>query len=314
MLAKKNNKNKLIVILGPTASGKSSLALDLAKQFNGYIISADSRQIYKEMDIATNKEKGEWRNGVFFVESIEHYLIDIINPDAKFSAAQFQKEVYKIISKKKKENPRSIPFLVGGTGLYISSIVDNLQFPKAVENKKIRLEIEKEMQEKGLEFVYEKLIKSDPLAKDFVAKDNPRRVLRAMEVFLLTNKSLFLQQNKKDCKYDVLQIGLKIDREKLYEKINKRVDQMIEQGLVEEVKRLVEKGYDWNLESMSGIGYKQIGMHLRGEIDLAQAIELIKKDTRHYAKRQETWFKRDKRIQWIENKTEAERLIKNFLK
>ena len=304
------NLNKLIVVLGPTASGKSGLALFLAKKFNGYIISADSRQIYKEMDIGTNKEKGEWKKGEFFVEKIKHFMIDIISPDENFSVGKYQKAVYKIIAK---ENPKSVPIIVGGTGLYISAVVDNLKFPSVKTNKKIRAKIEKEILEKGLDFVYDKLIKMDPLAEKFTDRKNPRRIIRALEVFLTTKKSLYEQQKKAKPKFEVLEIGIKTNREDLYKKIDQRVDLMITQGLISEVKNLNDKGYPWNLESMSGIGYKQIGMFLRGEISKEEAINLIKRDTRHYSKRQETWFKRDQRIKWIEKKSEAKKLVKNFL-
>lgn len=303
---------KLIVVLGLTASGKSSLAIELAKKFNGYIISADSRQIYKYMDIGTNKEMGDWVDGKYMVEGIEHFLIDIIEPDQNFSVADFQKMVYKTIDQQKKLNPEKIPIIAGGTGLYISAIVDNYDFTEKVKPE-VRKQIEKELKEKGLDLIYKKLIKLDKLAKKNIVKDNPRRVVRALDFYLTNNKSLFARQIKKTSSFDVLQFGIKIDREILYKKIDMRVDQMIEQGLVAEVKKIHDRGYDWNLESMSGIGYKQIGMYLRKEIDLNEAIRLVKSDTRHYAKRQQTWFKRDKRIIWINDQKKALKIYDEFL-
>ncbi|TSC96361.1 MAG: hypothetical protein Athens101410_75 [Parcubacteria group bacterium Athens1014_10] len=303
--------NKLVVILGPTASGKSSMAIKLAKFFNGEIISADSRQIYKEMDIGTNKipllypplfQKGRIKGG--------GYMIDITKPNQSFTVAQFKKKVIKIIKDIQKRN--KIPFLVGGTGLYISAITDNLKIPEIKPNEKLRKKIEKEIKKYGLGKIYQKLLKLDPGAKNFIEEKNPRRIIRALEVCLTAGKSFSELRKKGEPLFDVLKIGIKTPRQILYKKINRRVDEMLKQGLLKEVENLAKK-YSWQLPAMSGIGYKQLGMYLRKEIDLNQAINLIKRDTRRYARRQISWFKRDKNIHWIKNRQKAKKIIKEFL-
>ncbi len=306
-------KLPLIVILGPTASGKSEMAIKLAKIFsaengpasgwNGVeIISADSRQIYKEMNIGTNKTVN--------FHGIPHYMIDIVKPNQNFTAAQFKQKAIKIIKNIQKKD--KIPFLVGGTGLYISAIVDNLKIPQVSPNKKLRKKIEKEIKKYGVKKVYQKLIKLDPQAKNFIEPKNPRRIIRALEVCLTTKKPFSQLREKGEPLFNVLQIGVKAPRKSLYKKINQRVDKMIKKGLVKEVEILAKK-YSWKMPSMSGIGYKQLGMYLRKEIDREQAIELIKRDTRRYARRQISWFKRDKKIKWIKHYPKAKKIIRNFL-
>lgn len=292
----------LVVILGPTASGKSEMAIKLAKFFNGEIISADSRQIYKEMDIGTNKTLN-------FL-GISYYMIDILKPNQVFTAAQFKQKAIKIIKDIQKRE--KIPFLVGGTGLYISTIIDNLKIPHAAPNKKLRIKIEKEIKKYGLKKIYQKLLKLDPEAKKFVEPKNPRRIIRALEVCLTTGKPFSELRKRGEPLFDVLQIGIKIPGRNLHKKINQRVDKMVKRGLVEEVKNLAKK-YSFKLPSMSGIGYKQIGMYIKKEVKLNQAIELIKRDTRRYSRRQMGWFKRDKNIKWIKKYTKAKKLIKFFL-
>lgn len=325
-------RQTLIIILGPTASGKTELALKLAREFNGFIISADSRQIYKEMNIGTAKPSGTWkvacgkwakifgRKRLHFVSSIPHFMIDIIKPNQKFTVAEYQEQVYKLITQILNTKP-FIPLLVGGTGLYISSIVDGLSIPHAPPDWKLRKKIEKEIKEKGLAKIYKKLLKLDPKAKEFVQPKNPRRIIRALEVCLATGKPFSSLRKRTKPPFKVLQIGIKVPKEILYERINNRVDKMIKKDLVNEVKKLHKKSYNWNLPSMSGIGYKQIGLHLRKKIDLEEAIRLIKRDTRRFSRRQMTWFKKDKRIKWIKHPGEtkkafiqAKKLTENFLK
>ena len=300
---------KLVALVGPTASGKSVLAIKLAKKFNGEIISADSRQIYEGMDIGTAKsyrtknEKRKMKNNILIIEGIPHYMIDVVKPDKEFTLTHFKKETLKIIKDIQKRG--KIPFLVGGTGLYVRAVTDNLEIPKVPPDKKLRKKLEKEI-EQGTKKSYHKLLKLDPAAKKFIDPQNPRRIIRALEVCLKSEKSFSQLRKKGEEFFDVLEIGIKLPKEKLHKKINQRVDKMIKQGLIKETKELSQK-YSWDLPSMSGIGYKQIGMHLRGEMDLKEAIELIKRDTRRYAKRQITWFKRDKRIKWITNYKEAKK-------
>ena len=289
--------NKLIVILGPTASGKTSLAIKLAKELSGEIVSADSRQVYREMDIGTDK---------IVPEGIPHHLIDVVNPDEKFTLAQYKKMAIKAIKDIQKRG--NVPFLVGGTGLYIQSIVDNLQIPKGESNKKMRNKLEK-MENAEL---FEKLKKLDPVCAAAIDSKNKRRLVRAVEVCLTTGKPFSQQRKKGKPLFNVLQIGIKPDKEKLEKKIAQRADQMIQTGLIEEVKGLIKK-YGSKIISMDSIGYQEIIAHLQNKITLEEAKDLIKTHTRQYAKRQMTWFKRDKRIQWIENYSQAKKLIQNFL-
>jgi tRNA dimethylallyltransferase len=304
-----NKLPKIIVILGPTASGKTDLGLSLAKKYNGEIISADSRQIYKKMDIGTAKTKGEWVNdsSVYVVEGIPHHLMDIVNPDADFTLADFKKIAIDCINDILKR--RKTPIVVGGTGLYMWALIDNLDIPKTQPNNELRTELET----KSLVELVSMLIEKDPESATKIDLKNPRRVIRALEVVMSTGQSFFDQRTKSNPLFDTLQIGLDVPKEELFKRINSRVDKQIEAGLVEEVKQLVSDGHAWNLPSMSGIGYRQIGLYLRGEKTLVEAIEILKQNTRQYAKRQMTWFKKDKRIQWVKNVEEAEGLVKKFI-
>lgn len=288
----------LIVILGPTASGKSELALNLAQKFNGYIISADSRQIYRGMDIGTAKLTTDQR------QVIEHRMIDIVDPNEDFTLAQYQKRVFSILKKRKNK----LPFLVGGTGLYIKAIVDNLDIPKGGPDKVLRKKLEK----KATWELFQELVKLDVETARMIDPHNKRRLIRAIEVCRTTGNKFSAQLNKRKPQVLALQIGIKIPRDKLYLKINQRVEEMIKQGLMAEAKNLGEK-YGWSTPSLSAIGYKQIGFYFQGKITLKEAIELIKKNSRNYARRQMTWFNKDKRIRWVENQKEAKDLIKEFI-
>ena len=304
---------KIVVILGPTASGKTALAIKLAKEFNGEIISADSRQIYKKMDIGTAKPKGVWEKTVgseaYMVDGVPHYLMDIVDPGKNFTLSDFKsravEKINDIIARGK------VPFLVGGTGLYIWSVIDNLDMPKVEPNKKLRKELEK----KNLPELVALLKQLDSENWSKIDLNNPRRVIRALEVSIWTGESFLKHKTKSRPIVKALQIGISWPREELYERINKRIDNQIKEGLVEETKKLVRQKYSRNMPSMSSIGYKQIGGYLRGETSLEEAVEMIKRDSRHYAKRQITWFKRDKRIKWIASNdfSEAHKLIKKFL-
>lgn len=299
-----NAKKKIIVVHGPTASGKSRLALDIAKNFNGFLISADSRMVYKEMDIGTNKDKGEWIDKKFYVNGVEEYMIDEVLPNQDFSVDDWVKKVERIISSEKR-----IPIIVGGTNLYLDSLIYNFELPIG-KNEKLRAKLEKEVDQKGLPSLVRQIKEIDPDIENKIDIMNPRRVIRAAEICLQTKQPLV--QKRGEPRYNVLQIGINKNREELYDKINKRVDEMIEEGLVEEVTEL-QKKYGCDLPAMTAIGYRQLCQALSGEISQDEAVELIKRDTRRYAKRQLTWLKREKDINWIKEYKEVEKILKKFV-
>ncbi|MBI2037942.1 MAG: tRNA (adenosine(37)-N6)-dimethylallyltransferase MiaA [Candidatus Magasanikbacteria bacterium] len=300
---------KIIVIVGPTASGKTDLGLLLAKKFNGEIISADSRQVYKKMDIGTAKPKGEWISGSYVVDGVPHYMMDIVEPDKDFSLADFKARAIKHIQDILQRN--KLPIIVGGTGLYVWTIIDNLDIPKI----KPDLQLRKNLEEKTLAELAAMLQEIDPESAKKIDLKNPRRVLRALEVAITSGESFFAQRTKSNPLFEALQVGIEVSKEELNDRIDARVDKQITEGLVEETKQLAQIGYGWNLPSMSGIGYRQMGYYIKGEMTLEEAIATLKKDTKRYAKRQMTWFKRDKRIEWIKNTDPdtAGSLVKYFL-
>ncbi|MFA7170858.1 MAG: tRNA (adenosine(37)-N6)-dimethylallyltransferase MiaA [Candidatus Paceibacterota bacterium] len=304
----------LIVILGPTASGKTGLALALAKEFGGELLSADSRQIYKEMDIATNKldsatttEKTAIGKKLYFIDGTPIHLLDLIDPDESFSLADYKKvalkKIEEIYSKGK------LPILVGGTGLYLSAIVDNLNIPKAPADEKLRAKLE----EKDAEELFDALAKIDPTSAETIGPQNKRKLIRALEVYKITGQPFSSQQKKGKPLFNTLQIGIRIERQELHNRIDKRVDRMIKGGLVQET-QFLRKKYAIELPAMSGIGYKEIGAYLDGEMSLEEATQQIKFHTHQYARRQITWFNRDKSINWAEDSAEAEKLVENFIK
>lgn len=306
--------HKLVVILGPTASGKTDFSVELAKRFNGEIISADSRQIYKKMNIGTAKVRGAWQKDkttgekVFVYENIPHYLVDFIDPGDEFSLAQFKElavtRAREILQRGK------LPMLVGGTGLYIKSVVENLLIPAVPPNKKLRYSLE----EKTNAELVELLKKLDPMTANTVDVGNKRRLIRALEVCIWTGKTFSGQQNKGEPLFECLQIGLSVPRDELNNRIADRAEKMMERGLLEEVRALVKQRYGWNLPSMSGTGYKQFADYFAKKIFLEEAVELLKRDTRRYARRQMTWFKRDPKIKWVSDVEAAAKLMAEFLK
>lgn len=295
--------NKLIVVLGPTASGKTDLAIKLAKKYNGEIISADSRQIYCGMDIGTAKPLD--------LEGVPHWILDIKNPDQPYTVAEFKDDAIRIIKDIQKRN--KLPILCGGTGLYIKAVVENLDIPKVEANPLLREKIEKEIQERGLNFVFEKLVKLDPEAAYIIDPKNPRRVIRALEITMATKKPYSDQRKSGKPIFDVLEIGIACEKNDLIKRTNKRIDIMIEDGLVEEVKNLINK-YGAEQQAFDAIGYREVIEFLNNKTTLQQATEDMKKNTWHFAKRQMTWFKKDKKIHWIKNYQEAEQNIDIFLK
>lgn len=305
-------KPKLIVLLGPTACGKTDWSLRLAKKHNGEIISADSRQIYNQMNIGTAKEPGEWRwsglRRTYFIAGIPHHLIDFLDPGKKFTVAHFRDKALKYV-KLSFKNKRQ-PIIVGGTGLYISSLADNLQIPRTPPNKKFR----ESLDEKNVDELFKLLQEIDSESAQKIDKNNKRRVIRALEVSILSGEQFSKQRLHGEQLFEVLKIGIEVDRDELYSRIDKRIDAMMKKGLLKEVKKLISKKYSWDLPSMSGIGYRQFKDFLEGKQSLDEAVGLLKKDTKRYAKRQLTWFRRDKEIKWVKNYEDAERIVEEFLK
>lgn len=294
----------LVIITGPTGIGKTELSLDLAKKYKGEIISSDSMQIYKKLNIGTAKIDLD-------KISIPHHMIDIIEPSDNFTVADFKNEAKKIITDI--NNRGGLAFLVGGTGLYINSLVYNLDFTETEPDYDYRKELRDILDKKGSEFLYEKLLELDENVAEKIHKNNGQRIIRALEILKHGNKKgdNFHEENND---YNLIYIGLNMDRAKLYEKINQRVDKMIELGLVDEVKNLLVEGLDKNSQSLKAIGYKEVIAYLDGEIDFDEMVDLIKKNSRHYAKRQLTWFRRDDRIKWFDRESETLLLdIENYI-
>jgi len=306
-----NKLKKVVVLVGPTACGKTSWSLRLAKKFNGEIISADSRQIYKKMNIGTAKELGEWRwkglSKVYYVNDIPHHLVDFLDPGKRFSMAEFRDRAIKSVNQVYQNN--SVPIVAGGTGLYIAGLVDNFKIPKVEANYKLRRSLE----EKTHAELITLLKNLDPAVLENIDQQNKRRLIRALEVCIFTGEPFSKQQEKGETLFDFLQIGIEIPREELYQRIDERVNQMMKLELLKEIEVLLKQKYSWELPSMSGIGYRQFKDYFEQKISLEQAIENLKRDTRHYARRQMTWFRRDKRIVWLKDYDEAEKLIRGFL-
>lgn len=282
----------LLVIVGPTAVGKTALSLQLAEEFSGEIISGDSMQVYREMDIGTAKATKEERR------KIPHHLIDIIDPDASFSVQEFQQLAREKIDDIYRRN--HLPMLVGGTGLYVEAITHGYDMPRVPEQREIRRQYQQLAEEEGTLALHQRLREVDPITADKLHPNDQRRIIRALEVYHATGKPFSEQKGKQTSPYHLLWIGLTMPREHLYERINLRVDQMIKDGLVEEVRHLKEKGFHRGLTSMQAIGYKEIMSYLEGEMTLDEAIDLIKRGTRKFAKRQLSWFRRLPEIHWFD--------------
>lgn len=299
---------KVIVICGPTASGKTALSIELAKKINGEIVSADSMQIYDEMDIGTAKPTIEEMQG------IKHYLIGNISPTARYSVSDYKKDaedaIKQIIEKGK------TPIVVGGTGLYVNSLIYGIEYPDVETDLEYRDLLEKEADENGLETLYEKAYKIDPVAMEKISKNDRKRIIRVLEIYKSTGKTktqLEIESKKSGPKYDYRVFAINIEREKLYERINRRVDLMIEAGLIEEVKKLYNKYGEEMLTSMQAIGYKEVVEYLKENITKQEMIEKIKMETRRYAKRQITWFKKIDNIVWINGLDDIQNNMKIIL-
>jgi tRNA dimethylallyltransferase len=289
----------VIAIVGPTAVGKSKLAFSLAQTLNSEIVSADSRQVYRYMDIGTAKPGLEER------ALIPHHLIDIVNPDETFSLALYQPLAYKAIEDILRRD--RLPLLVGGSGLYVWSVLEGWHIPQVPPDYDFRRQMEEKAAREGTDSLYRQLERVDPVAARQIDPHNLRRVIRALEVCEATHTPFSQLQGREPPPFNTLILGLTTHREELYKRIDYRVDNMIKQGLVEEVKALVDKGYGFELPSMSSVGYKQIGQFLQGKIDLAAAIQQIKFETHRFARHQYAWFSLDDpRIHWFDIPEQAE--------
>ncbi len=299
-------KQPLVILTGPTSVGKSSLSIALAKAIGGEIISADSMQVYKHMDIGTAKITVPEMDGV------PHYLIDALEPEEEFNVVRFQqmaKQYMKQIYARGK-----LPILVGGTGFYIQAVLYDIDFTQEENDSSYRMELEALLTEHGAEYLHDMLKQIDPDSAKSIHPNNSKRVIRALEYAKQTGQQIShhnKEQRSKESPYNFCYFVLNRDRAELYENINRRVDQMMEQGLLEEVKALDAKGYPRDLVSMQGLGYKELFAYLDGEYTLEEAIEILKRDTRHFAKRQLTWFRREKEVLWVNKedfKSDAELL------
>ena len=292
--------NKLLVIVGPTASGKTSLSIELAEKYNGEIISADSRQVYKGMDIGTGKvTKKEMKN-------IPHYLLDVVSPKTRFDVAKYKKLALKAIKDIQKRD--KLPILIGGTGFYIQAVVDGIIIPKVKPDWKLRKELEK----KSNQELYKQLKKLDPVRARNIDKDNPRRLIRAIEIVLKT-KSPVPKLKAEPIDSNVLILGVKKDKEEIDKLIEKRLLQRLKTGMVAEVKRLHNQGVTWKRLEEFGLEYKYLALFLQNKISKSEMIEKLQKEIEHYAKRQMTWFKKDKRIHWITTVKDASKFAEQHL-
>jgi len=295
-----NFKKKIIVILGPTASGKSDLAIKLAQKFNGEIISADSRQVYKGLDIGSGKIKKEE------MKEIPHYLLDVASPKRRFSVSKYQKLSLKAIEKIFKKN--KIPIICGGSGFYVQSIIDGLKIPEVKPNYKLR----KELSKKTPDELYEMLKKLDKDRAESIDRKNSRRLIRAIEIAIELKKVPKLE--KSPLPYPVLILGIKKEKEELKKLIKKRLLKRLDEGMVDEVKNLYKNKVSFKKLEEFGLEYRYIAFYLQGKMTYDEMVKSLQKEIEHYAKRQMTWFKKDNRIIWIKNYKEAEKLVKDFLK
>ena len=288
-------KRPLIVLTGPTAVGKTSLSISLAKAVNGEIISADSMQVYKKMDIGSAKIRPEEMQGV------KHYLVDVLEPEEEFHIVKFQqmaKEAMEEIYEKGK-----IPILVGGTGFYIQAVTRDIDFTEAQQENTYRAELEKLAETEGAEYLHDRLKEVDPASADTIHANNVKRVIRALEFYHQNGTPISAhnaEQKKQTSPYNLAYFVLNAPRDILYERIDKRVDQMLEEGTVKEVEGLNREGCHRGMVSMQGLGYKEIMAYLEGEYPLEEAVRILKRDTRHFAKRQLTWFRRESDVIWVD--------------
>ena len=306
------SKIPLIVVAGPTASGKTGLAIDIANYVGGEIVSADSMQIYKYMDIGSAKPTKEEQSQAV------HHMIDFLEPHEEFSVADYTEMAHKVIADIYGRG--KIPVMAGGTGLYINSVVNDVTFGEMDTDYELREELKKSAEEKGSEYLLHMLEEFDEVSAKRLHPNNLRRIIRAIEFYKITGKPISEHQEetkKTDRRYNSLMLCVNWDREELYDRINRRVDMMMNEGLLDEVKRLMDMGYTQALNSMKGIGYKEVMDYFDGKASLEETVEIIKQSSRRYAKRQLTWFRRDERIHYVSSENpfeEAKILIDDFLR
>jgi tRNA dimethylallyltransferase len=297
---------RVVAIVGPTGIGKSRLAIHLAQKFRGEIVSADSRQVYRYMDVGTAKPSPEE------MSSVPHHLIGIIDPDEEFSLANFQEMAYKAIDDIHRRG--NLPFLVGGTGLYVKAVLEGWRIPGVSPDKDFRYNIEQKINERSVDEIYEELVAADPDAAAKIDRRNVRRVIRALEVHAGAGRPFSKLGDKVAPDFLPFIIGLTAERSELYRIVDNRVDALIEQGFVAEVENLLQKGYRLDLPSMSGIGYRQIGQFLNGELPLADAVRKIKTETHRFIRHQYAWFRpADEKIHWFDVANEVYPEIENTL-
>jgi tRNA dimethylallyltransferase len=288
-----NRQSALVVVVGPTAAGKTDLAIELAETLGGEIISADSRQIYRGMDIGTAKATPEQR------ARVPHYLLDVVDPDQVLTLAEYQSLAFETIAGV--QDRGSLPLLVGGSGQYVRAVVEGWQIPRVAPDLVLRSALEAEAREVGVEALHTRLARLDPHAAARIDYRNVRRVIRALEVCLLTGQPITELQSRRPSPWRVLWLGVTRSRAELFARIDDRVDRMVNAGLVDEVRKLADEGCGWELPAMTGLGYRQIGAYLRGDMDLPAAIALIKKGTRRFVRQQRNWFPPDDpAIRWFD--------------
>lgn len=301
---------KIVCIVGPTASGKTALSLRLAKKFNGEVINADSRQVYKVFDIGTGKPPGRWgiKNGrrAYVVDGVPHYLMDFLSPTEAFTVPEWRDATLKAVRGITKIG--SLPFVVGGTGLYIQSLIDNFQFPQIAPNSTFRAALET----KPLAELVKLLIKLDPDAEQDVDLKNPRRVIRALEVITFTGKPFTKQKILGKPLVEALQIAIDWPRDELYRRNDAAVDDMLERGWVDEIKRVLKKKVPETAPAMTSIGYRELLRAIKGDMSMGTAADATKQAVRRYAKRQMTWFRKDLRIHWVKDEDEAVKLVEEW--
>jgi tRNA dimethylallyltransferase len=301
-------KPKIAVILGPTAVGKSSVAVESALKTDAEVINADSQQVYRRMDIGT------WKLSREAMQEVPHHLLDIVEPDQDFNAAVFRRRALAAIEQIQRRAKNVI--VCGGTGLYLRALVHGL-FVGPAKDEAVRARLEREARGEGPASLYQRLRSIDPQAALCIHPNDKQRIIRALEVFAVTGKKMSEWQSEHGFKQawcETLKIGLERDRQELYALINRRCEEMFALGLIDEVRRLVADGYDFHLKSMQSIGYRHAGLYLRGEASLADAVAIMKRDTRHLAKRQLTWFRSDTEIQWFHPERDRGRILETVMR